>query len=144
MSDSVFAPDEWMCYNFSMLDLNFIRENLDVIKKKTEAKGVEFNTEFFQEIDKQRREYISESEGLRSQKKKIVKKIGDLKRNNENTQEMEKEASFISTKINDIANKLTSVEEKFHKLLLEIPNIFDDSVPEGRDESENLVIREWA
>lgn len=126
-----------------MLDLNFVRDNLEFVKRKVEAKKVNFDDVLFLEIDNKRRELITKSENLKSKKKKIAKEIGVLKRKNLNTEDLEKESVELSKHISVIEKDLNCVKKKFEDLLLDFPNLFDDSVPIGENESANVVVREW-
>lgn len=120
-----------------------VRDHLDEVRQKVTAKGVDFDTALFKEIDQKRRQFITEVESLKSQKKKINKEIGKLKHDQGDTTSLEEASVALSGKISAIEEELTGVEEKFQDLLLNIPNLFDDSVPLGKDESENRVVREW-
>jgi len=126
-----------------MLDLNFVRNNLELVKRKVEEKGVNFDEVLFLRIDKKRRKLITESENLKSEKKKIAKEIGVLKRKNFNTEDFEKKSIKLSGDISIIEKDLNKVKHEFRDLLLNIPNLFEDSVPIGENESGNLVVREW-
>lgn len=126
-----------------MLDLNYIRENFDEVIEKSRNKGVEINRENFLEIDSQRRKKITEIEEIRGNKKKIAKTIGIARRNNENTDELENESKELSDKIGDMEESLSDYESRFNELLLNIPNLYHETVPAGKDESDNIVIREW-
>lgn len=126
-----------------MLDLNFVRNNLELVKRKVEAKSVNFDEALFLRIDKKRRELITKSENLKSKKKKIAKEIGVLKRKNLNTEDFEKESVELSKDISIIEKDLNKVKNEFIDLLFNIPNLFDDSVPIGKNESGNVVVREW-
>jgi len=126
-----------------MLDLNFVRNNLELVKRKVETKGVNFNEVLFLRIDKKRRKLITKSENLKSKKKKIAKEIGVLKRKNLNTKGFEKESVELSKDISIIEKDLNEVKNEFRDLLFNIPNLFDDSVPIGKNESGNVVVREW-
>lgn len=126
-----------------MLDLNFIRENIDFVEKKVQAKGVLFDKNRFLELDEKRRKLITESEALKSQKNKIAKEIGFLKREKKDSSKFEKESKEIGKRVKEIENELTVIEEEFNALILNIPNIFHDSVPEGKNENDNVVIKGW-
>jgi seryl-tRNA synthetase len=126
-----------------MLDMNFLRNNLDIVAEKSEAKGVGFDVRSFVEIDEDRRQLITRSEQLRSEKKRISKEIGLLKRKNQDTRELEDQTNVFTAKISRIETDLVVIEKKFQEILLNIPNLIDDSVPIGKDESENQVVREW-
>jgi len=126
-----------------MLDMNFLRDNLDVVVEKSAAKGVRFDSSRFVEVDETRRKLISRSEQLRSEKKRITKEIGLMKRQHQDTRQLEEQTTVFNQEISGIEKELVAVEEKFQEILLNIPNLIDDSVPIGRDESDNRVIREW-
>ena len=58
-----------------MLDLNFVRDNLELVKRKVKAKKVNFDDVLFLEIDNKRRELITKSENIKSKKKRLLKKL---------------------------------------------------------------------
>lgn len=126
-----------------MLDLNFVRNNLDVVKSKVEAKGSAFDLELFTKIDTRRRELITQVEEIKSKKKKLAKEIGMLKRQKADSTELEEQSKSYSAEIAEIDKELAESEEKFKDILLNIPNLFDDSVPIGKNEADNKVVREW-
>jgi seryl-tRNA synthetase len=126
-----------------MLDLNFVRNNLDIVRQKCEAKGVTFDAKMFNELDSQRRKFITTVEELKSGRKKIAKQIGMNKGENLQIENMKQEAASINKKISEIEIELSGIEKRFQDILLNIPNLIDDSVPIGKDESENVVVREW-
>jgi seryl-tRNA synthetase len=126
-----------------MLDVNFIRDNLDIVIEKTAAKGSVFDRKGFLKLDESRRKLITRTEQLRSEKKKLSKKIGELKRAGKNTDEFEEQTRKFSSEIGELEGKLNLTEESFREFMLNIPNLIDDSVPIGRDETDNAVIREW-
>ena len=137
-------PYKWQCDILrTMLDLNFVRNNLDLVKQKTEAKGTPFDLKIFTEIDNQRRELITNIDHIKSQKNNLAKDIGMLKRQKADTAELEEKSRTLSADIAAIEEKLNDVENRFQELMLNIPNLFDDSVPVGKNETENVVVREW-
>jgi len=139
----LFALSHLMCYNFSMLDINFVRNNLDTVKHKIEAKGVPFDEKQFNEIDVKRRNLITNAESLKSKKNKLAKEIGNLKREKKDTKELENQSKIFSAELSTLEHELAEAEEKFQDWMLNIPNLFDDSVPIGKNETENVVVREW-
>lgn len=126
-----------------MLDLNFIRNNLELVKRKVEAKGSAFDQELFLKIDTRRRELITSVEDIKSKKNKLAKDIGILKRQDADTSQLEEQSKTFSNDIAARENELNTSEEKFQDLLLNIPNLFHDSVPIGKNETGNVVVREW-
>ncbi|MGB2761970.1 MAG: serine--tRNA ligase [Minisyncoccales bacterium] len=113
-----------------MLDIKFIRENKDLLKKTVKNKGVDLDIDKLLGLDKERRELIQKSENIKSQQKKLGKKdrvkAGELK------EEFKK-----------INNKLKEVKEKYNDLMLLVPNIPSDDTPVGLDESGNKEISKW-
>ena len=126
-----------------MLDLNFVRNNLDFVQQKVEAKGTPFDRKLFTEIDNNRREQITNIENIKSKKNKLGKEIGMLKRQKADTTNLEEQSKAYSAEIAALEEELKVVEQQFQDFILNIPNLFDDSVPIGKDESENTVVREW-
>jgi seryl-tRNA synthetase len=126
-----------------MLDLNFVRNNLDLAQQKVEAKGTPFDRKLFAEIDGKRREQITNIENIKSQKNKLGKEIGMLKRQKADTKKLEEQSKAYSAEIAALEEELKEVERQFQDFILNVPNLFDDSVPIGKDESENVVVREW-
>ncbi len=132
-----------MCYNLSMLDINFVRNNLELVKRKVEAKGVPFDQERFLQIDKRRRELITQAEQLQGRKKKLAKEIGKLRGQKQDTTEQETQSKALSSQLDALGADQSAAENQFQELLLNLPNLFDDSVPTGKNEADNVVIRQW-
>jgi seryl-tRNA synthetase len=126
-----------------MLDLNFIRNHLQVVKRKVEAKGTPFDSTAFTGIDARRRELITAIENIKSQKNKLAKEIGMQKRQNLDTRESEEQSKHLSATMASMESELVEVDQQFQAFILNIPNLFDDSVPIGKNQLENVVVREW-
>jgi seryl-tRNA synthetase len=126
-----------------MLDTNFVRNNLELVKKKVEAKGVPFAEDRFSAMDLRRRQLLARSEELKSRKNKLAKETGFLKRSGAPTRELELQSIEISKQIASGEKELEALETEFQEFLLSIPNLFHDSVPVGRDASANEMVREW-
>jgi len=126
-----------------MLDTNFIRNNLELVRKKVEAKGVPFAEERFSSLDQRRRQILAEHEELKSKKNRLAKETGFLKKSGAPTREMELQSIELSKMIAAQEQELGAVETEFHDFLLNIPNLFHDSVPVGRDAADNELVREW-
>jgi seryl-tRNA synthetase len=126
-----------------MLDLNFVRNNLDLVQQKVESKGTPFDQKLFTGIDRKRREQITKIENIKSKKNKLGKEIGKLRKQGTDTREPEEQSKAYSTEIADLEEDMKEVEQQFQDFILNVPNLFDDSVPIGKDESGNVVVREW-
>jgi len=126
-----------------MLDLNYLRNNLKVVIKKAEHKGVRIDEDRFLEIDKTRRKKVTEIDGHKSEKNRLAKEIGIKRSKGEDSSELENESRDLNQKIDVIEKDLLILEKEFNSYILNIPNIYHDSVPVGKDESDNVVVREW-
>ena len=113
-----------------MLDIKFIRQNPNKVKEGCKKKQIEVDIDKVLELDEKRRNYIKEVEVLRFEQKKLGKdKI--------------ERARKLKAKIKRIEPQLKKIESEFNRLMKQIPNLPQDDVPEGRDETENKVIRKW-
>jgi len=126
-----------------MLDLNFVRDHLDLVREKSAAKGVAFAPADFEEIDLRRRHLITRTEELRGRKKASAKQIGAMKRQQKDTAALEEETREFSREIARMEDELRDLEAAFRDILLNIPNMVDDSVPTGESEAMNRVVRHW-
>ena len=113
-----------------MLDIKFIRENPNKIKEVCKAKGVKLDVDFLLALDKQRRELIKKSEGLRFQQKKLGK------------EEREK-AKKIKDGFKKIQADLEKVEKRYKELMLLTPNVYSEDTPVGSGESGNKEVYRW-
>lgn len=128
-----------------MLDIKFIRENLDSVKLKLARRGqvYESNLEKLVELDVRRRNCLQESESLKNKKKNISAEVGKLKQQGKDAASLMEEVKEINTRINVLDEKTRDFEEVLNKALLYIPNLPHDSVPDGKGETENQFIRKW-
>ena len=126
-----------------MLDLNYLRTNLKTAVEKAKNKGVIIDEKQFLEIDEKRRKRITEIDGYKSDKNRLAKEIGIKRAKGEESSSLENESKELNEKISLIEADLSGIEAEFNDLILNIPNMYDDSVPVGRDESDNVVVREW-
>lgn len=115
-----------------MLDIKFIRENKEQVKKATSDKQLDASlVEKALKLDKKRRDLIKKVESLRSLKNKYASE-----KNIEKGKETKK-------KLQKIEPELKETEKKLQGLMYKIPNVVSDDTPKGVDESENKVIRKW-
>ncbi len=131
-----------------MLELRYLRENIDFVKEKTAKRGL--TTEKLDEfitIDKKRLDALSEVESLKNSRNKASKEIAKLKQGGDKEQLQAEpliaEMKATSSKIKEIDTELAVIQEQLQEIVMAIPNICDDSVPEGNDDSDNIEIRTW-
>ena len=127
-----------------MLELRFIRENIELVKEKIKLRGITHGRiDEFAEIDRQRREQLSEVEGLRNRRKTVSQEIAELKKNKADADGLITEMRQVSARIKDIESSLSTIEEDLQEIVMEIPNLCHDSTPLGIDDSENVELKKW-
>ena len=124
-----------------MLDIKFIRENSKKVKEGCLKKGVKVDIDEFLEVDKRRRATLQALEDMRAQKNKANKEIQKTKGQREKNKIILKMRELDRN--NDRLDKtLKELDRKFNDLILQIPNLPLNDVPIGKDERDNVVLRE--
>ena len=126
-----------------MLDIKFVRDHLDEVQKMLENRCNPLKLDGFKELEKKRREILSEVEQLKSKRNTVSKQISVMKKNGENADEIVKEMRAVGDKISALDGELKKIEEELRDIMLHIPNMPKDDVPIGKDDSENPEIRKW-
>lgn len=130
---------------FAMLDIKFVRENIDKVEDMLLKRGTSVDIAAFKALDTERRALIKENETLRAVRNAISEEIGRKKREgiNADVEEAKKRVNEITAKTKDIEKRLQEIEEKHKLFLLSIPNMPHTSVPIGKTSEDNPVIRKW-
>ncbi|CAL4321218.1 serine--tRNA ligase [Buchnera aphidicola] len=126
-----------------MIDINVLRYEYDKVAKKLKNKGFILNTELFLSIENDRKKLQIETEHLRSKYNSLSKLIGELKNSQKPYSEVTDKVIKIKKILISKNIELKSIQKKIKKFLLSIPNIPDDSVPIGKNCSENKNISYW-
>lgn len=112
-----------------MLDINFIRNNPEKVKQGCQKKQVDVDIDRLLDLDKQKRELIQQTESLRAEQKKLSRDEIDRARE-------------LKIKFKSLSDGLSEREKELNDLMIQIPNLPSADVPEGKDETENLMIKE--
>ena len=126
-----------------MLDLKFIRENPELVKRGIINKNEPDRVDELLELDKQRRSLITQTEELKAKKNSVSKEVGKLKKEGKDTSSIIAEMKIISDKTKEIDTELHQIDEKLNDILYYIPNLPHESVPVGKTEEENVEVRQW-
>ena len=127
-----------------MLELRFIRENLSLVKKKTELRGItDSGIEQFEVIDKKRRELLFEIENFRNRRKIVSQEIAVLKKQKQDADALITEMRDVGARIKKLEKKLSASNENLNEIVMRIPNLCDESIPVGLDETENREVKTW-
>lgn len=127
-----------------MLDIKRVRANYAEIKEKLAHRNEDLGTfDYFEEWDQQRRELIAKTEVLKAERNKASEEIAQKKRNKENADDAILQMRELGDQIKELDAQLNEVEEKFHHMMMRLPNIPHESVPVGEDEDANQEVYTW-
>ena len=131
-----------------MLDIKFLRENPDVVKKNIENKFQNEKLPLVDEVielDQKKRDAQQEADSLRANRNKISKEIGALmgQGKKEEAEEAKKKVAEFASRLSELEVLEKEYDEKILKDMMVIPNIIDPSVPIGKDDSENVEITKY-
>ncbi len=126
-----------------MLAIKWIRDNVDTVRTYLDNRGAEVDLQRVLELDDQRREVLQELESLRSRRNDISKEVGQRKRKGEDAALLVAEMGGVNEKIKNLESTLRDVEPALNDQLMRIPNAPHASVPVGRSETDNPVVRTW-
>ena len=126
-----------------MLDIKYIRENPEVVKKGIQTKTKKIVLMKFLSLDEKRRKIISEVEELKAKKNQVSAKIPQMKKAGEDITQIFAEMKTVSDKITGLDNQLKEVENELNAILMFIPNLPHSSVPVGKTAEQNVEVRKW-
>lgn len=126
-----------------MLDPKLLRGDLTALKEKLATRGYELDVAFWTDVEIKRKELQVRTEKLQAQKNAGAKKIGELKRSGENADDLLAQMEKVSEQMKTAENELRDLQTVITNASLAIPNLPDDSVPVGADESDNVEVRKW-
>lgn len=124
-----------------MLDIKFIRENPELVRKGAVAKNVPVDLDLLLNIDDKRRELISEIESMQAAKNAASKEIPKLEGSTRQAKILEMKE--LDERMVGVKAQLEEIEREFNRMMLDIPNIPKEDVIVGKDDSENSVLRTW-
>ncbi|MGB5933118.1 MAG: serine--tRNA ligase [Anaerolineae bacterium] len=122
-----------------MLDLKYIREHPDEVEEALIKRNEMAPIDEILELDERRRTLLADVQGLRHQRNVTSKEIGRMK---EKDQVLIEEMRRLGDEIKALDQEIKSTEEELNRLMLQLPNLPHPSVPVGKDESENVVVRQ--
>jgi len=126
-----------------MLDIKWVRENPQQVAEGAAKKNVQVDVDQLLDLDRQRRESITQTEELKKQRNDISQQVGKLLKAGGNADDLKEQVRGISEAISETDARVDSLIAQIDDILLRIPNIPHESVPVGRDDSENRVVRSW-
>lgn len=124
-----------------MIDINLIKDNSQAITEKLKLRNYDFDLDLFESLEAKRKKYQTQTEDLQAQRNTLSKEYGLLKQDGKEDLALSKNIESIKTDLEACSAKLHDVQLSLKTFLLDVPNLFDDSVPSGMTEEDNLQIR---
>lgn len=129
-----------------MLDIHFVRENKEKVRenlaKRQNPEYVQMFDEVMQE-DLEYRKILQEAEGLRAKRNQLTQQVAKVKDNPVEKQKFVGESKLVGQQITDAEKKQTELKERIHERLMRLPNLLEDDVPFGKDDTQNVEVRKW-
>ncbi|MGL5000900.1 MAG: serine--tRNA ligase [Cetobacterium sp.] len=126
-----------------MLDLRFIRENIEVLQEMLVNRGSNIDLQEFVTLDAERREVLTEVETLKNKRNTESAEVARKKKAGEDASEIIAEMGKVSAQIKELDAKLSIIEEKVTYFQMTLPNAYHSSTPVGKDEDDNVEVRRW-
>jgi seryl-tRNA synthetase len=126
-----------------MLDIKYLREDPEGAEARLKTRGEAVDIAGVRTLDESRRKLLVEAEGLKEKRNKVSTEIGRLKKEGKDADALVAEMGEVSATIKTLDASIANCEKEFKALLLGMPNLPHESVPVGRDATENPVIRTW-
>lgn len=126
-----------------MLDAKIIRDQPEIIKQMLAKRQIEFPLKELLELDKKRRSLITEAQELKHKRNVVSEQIAMKKKEGQDASSVISEMKFIADRISALDAEIDSAEKRYRELMLMLPNLIHESVPEGRDENDNVEVRRW-
>ena len=126
-----------------MLDLGFVRENLELVRQALRNRGLAEGLEDFEEIDRERRKFLVEAEGRKARRNKVSDEIANLKKQKQDATSLIAEMKELGKEIQELDEKAKGFDAQLRDLLANIANIPHASVPVGRGTQDNQEVRRW-
>lgn len=126
-----------------MLDIKFVRENPELVQDALKRRNNPLKLDNFMKLEKERREVLGGAEALKAKRNAVSKQISQMKKNNENTDAIVAEMRKVGDDIAALDERLRDIESGLRDIMLSIPNIPNEAVPYGHDDSDNPEVRKW-
>ncbi len=126
-----------------MLDIKLIVSDVESVKSKCIARGLNIDFDALIKLDTDRRKLTTDIEVLQNKRNELSKEVGRLKQSGNDTTSIQEEVKEISKTFATYEESLKIIQDKLDLQLHTIPNLVDDTTPIGKDENDNKLIRTW-
>jgi len=128
-----------------MLDLGFVRNNLELVEEKLRARGADPAALLgdFRVLDQSRREAITTAERLKARRNELSQQVGALKKSGQDATAVMDETRALKDKLDELDTTAATLDDRLRHLLAGIPNLTRDEVPTGKSEADNPTVKTW-
>ncbi len=126
-----------------MLDIALLRKNLPEVVARLKTRNFDFPEAEFNALEAERKSVQTKTEELQAKRNTLSKQIGLAKKAGEDASALMAEAGRIPEELSALETKLDEIRTKLEAMMLRVPNLPHESVPVGKDESENVEVRRW-
>ncbi|HGJ5855002.1 serine--tRNA ligase [Arsenophonus nasoniae] len=126
-----------------MLDPNLLRNELDVVAEKLARREFILDVDKLRKLEQERKDLQIKTETLQAERNSRSKTIGAAKARGEDVDALRKEVNQLAEELDNTKNKLTQIQDEIRNIALTLPNLPDESVPDGKDETDNVEISRW-
>jgi len=126
-----------------MIDTNLLKEGSKPVAEKLKLKNYDLDIELFSSLEADRKKLQTETEDLQAQRNSSSKNYGILKKEGKDDESLRKKIESINSELDLMTGELNNTNASLKKLLLDVPNLPDESVPIGASEQNNIIVREF-
>lgn len=126
-----------------MIDIRLVRSQPEQIEQALRRRGKELSLQPLLLADARRRELLVEVEALKARRNEASMQIGRLKKEGQSVETLMEEMRGVGERIGELEGRVRQVDTELEALLLRLPNIPDESIPDGATEEDNVIVREW-
>jgi seryl-tRNA synthetase len=126
-----------------MIDPKILKENIQSCKDNLAKRGYSLDDKKFLSLENQRKDLQTRVEDLQSQKNKLSKNFGELKKSGQSTDELALELEKIKSQTIDLEKNLSVIQKEISTFLMDIPNLISEDTPTGTSEDDNKLIEEY-
>ena len=126
-----------------MLDQKQLRTDIESVAKNLAKHGYELNINQFNELEAKRKDLSVKTQDLQNERNTKSKGIGKAKANGEDIAPLLAEVSTLGDDLDAAKKQLDDIQTQIHDIMMGMPNLLDDSVPEGKSEDDNIEIKKW-
>ncbi|HEX4031769.1 MAG TPA: serine--tRNA ligase [Terracidiphilus sp.] len=128
-----------------MLDMGFVRGNLELVEAKLRARGADPAALLgdFRALDQSRRAAITTAEQLKARRNELSQQVGALKKSGQDATAVMEETRTLKDKLDELDKAAAALDEQLRMALARVPNLTRDEVPTGTSEADNVVVKTW-